>query len=138
MSFLFDTNACISYLNDYLSPIRRKLEGLSPNQIFVCSVVKAELFYGAMKSHNPKQTLLKQELFLNQFVSYPFDDKAAKIFGEIRAHLARLGTPIGPYDLQIAAIAIEHNVTLVTHNTDEFSRVPHLRFEDWEGLEQNS
>jgi len=60
MSFLFDTNACISYLNDYLSPIRRKLEQLSPNQIFVCSVVKAELFYGAMKSQNPEKTLVKQ------------------------------------------------------------------------------
>ena len=132
MNFLFDTNACISYLNDYLSPIRRKLEQLSPNQIFVCSVVKAELFYGAMKSKNPEKTLAKQEIFLNQFVSLPFDDKAAKIFGEIRAHLARLGTPIGPYDLQIAAIALAHNVTLVTHNTGEFSRVPNLRIEDWE------
>lgn len=77
MNFLFDTNACISYLNDYLSPIRRKLEQLLPNQIFVCSVVKAELFYGAMKSQNPEKTLAKQEIFLNQFVSLPFDDKAA-------------------------------------------------------------
>ncbi len=132
MNFLFDTNACISYLNNYLSPIRRKLEQLSPNQIFVCSVVKAELFYGAMKSQSPEKTLVKQELFLNQFVSLPFDDQAAKIFGEIRAYLARLGTPIGPYDLQIAAIALAHNVTLVTHNTGEFSRVPDLLIEDWE------
>lgn len=132
MSFLFDANTCISYLNDHLSPIRRKLEQLSPRQIFVCSVVKAELFYGAMKSQNPEQTLVKQEIFLNQFVSLPFDDKAAKIFGKIRAHLAHLGTPIGPYDLQIAAIALAHNVTLVTHNTREFSRVPNLRIEDWE------
>jgi len=81
MSFLLDTNCCISYLNNYLSPIRRKLEQLSPNQIFVCSVVKAELFYGAMKSKNPTQTLMKQELFLDKFVSLPFDDKAANIFG---------------------------------------------------------
>ena len=62
----------------------------------------------------------------------PFDDKAANIFGEIRAYLASLGKPIGPYDLQIAAIALAHNVTVVTHNTDEFSRVPNLRIEDWE------
>jgi tRNA(fMet)-specific endonuclease VapC len=95
-------------------------------------VVKAELFYGAMNSQNPAKTLALQEIFLNQFVSLPFDDRAAKIFGEIRAHLARLGTPIGPYDLQIAAIALANDVTLVTHNTREFSRVPHLRIEDWE------
>ncbi len=132
MSFLFDTNACIAYLNNHLSPIRRKLEQISSKQVFICSVVKAELFYGAMKSKNHAQTLAKQSVFLNQFVSLPFDDKAAKIFGEIRAHLARLGTPIGPYDLQIAAIALAHNVTLVTHNTREFSRVPNLQIEDWE------
>jgi tRNA(fMet)-specific endonuclease VapC len=137
MSFLFDANACISYLNNYLSPIRRKLEQVPPSQI--CSVVKAELFYGAMKSQNPAKTLALQEIFLNQFVSLPFDDRAAKIFGEIRAHLARLGTPIGPYDLQIAAIALANDVTLVTHNTREFSRVPHLRIEDWETeLDDNS
>jgi len=132
MNFLFDTNACIAYLNNYLSPIRRKLEQLSPSQVFVCSVVKAELFYGAMKSQNPAKTLAKQELFLNQFVSLPFDDEAAKIFGEIRAYLARLGKPIGPYDMQIAAIALAHNVILVTHNTREFSRIPDLQIEDWE------
>ncbi|EDN69897.1 virulence-associated protein [Beggiatoa sp. PS] len=93
---------------------------------------KAELFYGAMKSHNPAKTLAKQEVFLNQFVSLPFDDKAAKIFGEIRAYLTRIGKPIGPYDLQIAAIALAHNVILVTHNTREFSRIPDLQIEDWE------
>ena len=132
MNFLFDTNACIAYLNNYLSPIRRKLEQLSPNQIFVCSVVKAELFYGAMKSQNPAKTLAKQELFLNQFISLPFDDKAARIFGEIRTYLIHLGKPIGPYDLQIAAIALAHNIVLITHNTREFSRIPDLQIEDWE------
>jgi tRNA(fMet)-specific endonuclease VapC len=53
-------------------------------------------------------------------------------FGEIRAYLARLGKPIGPYDMQIAAIALAHNVILVTHNTREFSRIPDLQIEDWE------
>jgi tRNA(fMet)-specific endonuclease VapC len=54
------------------------------------------------------------------------------IFGDIRADLARKGTPIGPYDLQIAAIALANNLTLVTHNTGEFSRVPNLQLIDWE------
>ncbi len=53
-------------------------------------------------------------------------------FGEIRAHLSRQGMPIGPYDLQIAAIARANEFTLVTHNTREFSRVPGLILEDWE------
>jgi len=120
------------YLNNPVSPIRYKLERMSLNQVVVCSVVKAELFYGAMKSQYPVKTLAKQEIFLNRFVSLPFDDRAAQVFGEIRSYLAQLGKPIGPYDLQIAAIALVNQVTLVTHNTREFSRIPHLQIEDWE------
>jgi tRNA(fMet)-specific endonuclease VapC len=65
--------------------------------------------------------------------SFSFDGDAALHFGSIRAQLARQGTPIGPYDLQIAAIARTHGATLVTHNTGEFSRVSGLLLEDWEG-----
>ena len=71
-------------------------------------------------------------IFLKQFQSLPFDDDAALIFGEVRAQLARIGRPIGPYDLQIAAIVLQHKLTLVTHNMAEFSRVPDLSCEDWE------
>ncbi len=66
------------------------------------------------------------------FVSLFFDDVAATIYGRIRAELAASGTPIGPYDLQIAAIAMANNLILVTHNTKEFSRVNRLQIEDWE------
>ncbi len=106
MIYLLDTNACIVYLNRPMSGVRRRLITLSPQNIAVCSVVKAELFYGAMRSNNSARTLALQEVFLNNFVSLPFDDIAASIFGRIRAELAAIGTPIGPYDLQIAAIAI--------------------------------
>lgn len=70
----------------------------------VCSVVKAELFYGAMRSNNPTRTLERQQDFLDRFVSLSFGDEAALLFGQIRASLASAGTPIGAYDLQIAAI----------------------------------
>jgi len=59
-------------------------------------------------------------------------DQAAMIFGEIRSQLAFQGTPIGAYDLQIAAIALANNLILVTHNTREFSHIPQLQLEDWE------
>jgi tRNA(fMet)-specific endonuclease VapC len=95
-------------------------------------VVKAELFYGAAKSSNPAKVLAEQKKFLNQFTSLPFDDRAATEYGRIRAHLARRGTPIGPNDLLIAAIALANNATLVTHNTAEFNRVPGLTLTDWE------
>jgi tRNA(fMet)-specific endonuclease VapC len=130
--YLLDTNVCVRYLNGRSVAIRERLEATDADDIVVCSVVKAELFYGANRSNNPERTLANQQQFLNLFVSLPFDDEAATIYGKIRAHLATQGTPIGANDLQIAAIALVHNLILVTHNTGEFSRVPGLRWEDWE------
>jgi tRNA(fMet)-specific endonuclease VapC len=108
------------------------LESIAPDDIAVCSVVKAELFYGAMRSRNPDRNLALQQEFVNKFLSLPFDDSSAMIFGRIRSQLAAAGTPIGPYDLQIAAISLAHHCILVTHNTREFSRVDELQIDDWE------
>jgi tRNA(fMet)-specific endonuclease VapC len=85
-----------------------------------------------MKSQHPERSLLKQQHFLQRFISFPFDDPAAKVYGEIRASLEKAGTPIGPNDLMIAAIAIANRVTLVSHNTREFSRIDALNIVDWE------
>jgi tRNA(fMet)-specific endonuclease VapC len=134
MTYLLDTNTCIRYLNGRAPDVRRQLESLSPDQVYVCSVVKAELFYGAMKSSNASRSLAKQRAFLELFQSLPFDDTAAEIYGRARAALAIKGTPIGPNDLMIAAIA--HDLTLVTHNSREFSRIPDLNLEDWESTAQ--
>ena len=85
-----------------------------------------------MKSQNPRRTLARQQPFVNRFVSLPFDDQAAEIYGEIRADLEKMGQPIGPNDFLIAAIAVANDVTLVTHNTREFGRAKDLKLEDWE------
>ena len=130
--YLLDTNVCIRYLNGRSLSIRERLQATSADEIYVCSIVKAELFYGAMRSNNPERTLANQKRFINLFTSLPFDDDAALIYGNIRAYLAKQGTPIGSNDLQISAIALYHNLTLVTHNTREFSRIPDLHIEDWE------
>ena len=132
MTYLLDTNTCIRYLNGQSASVLRRLQSLPLTEVAVCSVVKAELYYGAMKSDNPNQTLAKQRMFLDAFASLPFDDRAAELYGRIRADLSRKGTPIGPYDLMIAAIALAHDAILVTHNVREFGRVEGLRFEDWE------
>ena len=132
MRYLLDTNVCVMYLNGRSESVRDRLLMTPIQDIVVCSVVKAELFYGAMKSNNPSRTLERQQQFLARFVSLPFCDEAAIIFGEVRAVLASAGTPIGPCDLQIAAIAMANDLTLVTHNMGEFSRVSGLRFEDWQ------
>ncbi|BDI19329.1 nucleic acid-binding protein [Nostoc cf. commune SO-36] len=132
MKFLLDTNTCIIYMRGKNSTLKQKLESTATKDIAVCSVVKAELFYGAMKSANPVRNLTLQQEFLAQFISLTFDDLAAMRFGTIRSQLEALGTPIGAYDLQIAAIALTNNLTLVTHNTREFKRVNNLLTEDWE------
>lgn len=132
MTYLLDTNTCIKYLNGKSENIRQHLEALQPQDIVLCSVVKAELFYGAMKSANPQKNLAKLQLFVDRLASFPFDDEAAEVYGRIRADLEKLGTPIGPNDLLIAAIGVANEVTVVTHNTREFSRVAGLKLEDWE------
>ena len=98
----------------------------------LCSVVKAELLYGASKSQVGEATRLKLELFFSGFRSAPFDDLAAAAYGGIRAELERRGTPIGPNDLMIAAIALASRATLVTHNLREFQRIAGLTLVDWE------
>lgn len=132
LKYLLDTNACIRYITGRSVSLRDKLLAMSEAEIAVYSVVKAEMFYGSMKSQNPNKSLKEQNEFLEQFQSLPFDDEAALIFGELRADLAKKGTPIGAYDLQIAAIALANDLTLITHNTSEFSRIGNLKIEDWE------
>lgn len=137
MIYLLDTNTYIVYLKGKNIYLKQKLDEIPPSDIAVCSVVKGELFYGANRSANPERNLNIQQKFLNQFVSLPFDDQSALIFGNIRAQLATLGTPIGAYDLQIAAIALANNLILITHNTREFQRIQGLKLEDWE-IEYNN
>jgi tRNA(fMet)-specific endonuclease VapC len=132
MRYLLDTNTCIRYLNQRSVSIIRKMSSLVPSDIVVCSIVKAELFTGSAKSQAPQQTLARQQIFLNGFVSLPFDDHAAMTYSLIRASLEKAGTPIGPLDMMIAAIALTHDLTLITHNTAEFSRITNLKIEDWE------
>ncbi len=132
MKFLLDTNTCIIYMRGKNTTLKQKLESTATKDIAVCSIVKAELFYGAMKSANPERNLTLQQEFLAQFTSLPFDDLATMTFGMVRSQLEALGTPIGAYDLQIAAIALTNKLTLVTHNTREFKRVDNLLIEDWE------
>jgi tRNA(fMet)-specific endonuclease VapC len=132
MTYLLDTNFCIQYLNGRSENVRRRLESERSENIVLCSVVKAELLFGAVKSTRPTENLDRLRFFFRRFSSLPFDDMAAETYGEIRARLERAGRLIGSNDLLIAAIALSQGVTLVTNNTREFRRVDGLRLEDWE------
>ena len=101
----------------------------------VCSVVKAELLFGARRSQRVEENLLRYRKFLDPLHSFPFDDDCAEEYSRIRSELSCKGNLIGPNDLLIASIAVAHDATLVTNNTKEFSRVRNLRLEDWQERE---
>lgn len=130
--WLLDTNVWVRHLNPTPSLVKEQLHQQRSQTIWFCDIVKAELYYGAYKSSRQDQNLVLLDKLFGKFQSLVFDGHAAKLFGQIRADLQRQGLPIGPYDLQIAAIAIANDLTLVTHNTREFSRVKGLRLVDWE------
>lgn len=133
MIYLLDTNVCVSYLRGKDSVnIEARFDAVNPGDVALCSVVKAELLFGAERSQQPRENHAQLHRFFSAFPSLPFDDQAAPAYGTLRASLERSGKPIGPNDLMIAAIALASGLILVTHNTAEFSRVPDLQVEDWQ------
>ena len=127
--FLLDTNAVITLLNNNDSLLARTVRQHHPSEFYISSIVSHELFYGAFKS---KRNAHNVNLVTNlQFEVLEFDKEDAKSSGEIRAQLALIGAPIGPYDVLIAGQAKARNLILITHNVGEFSRVDGLCVEDW-------
>ena len=129
--FLLDTNACIHLLNGSSAPLAERFRAETPATLRLCSVVKAELLFGARNSRRVAENLERLERFFAALASLSFDDDCAGEYGLLRADLARAGTPIGANDLMIAAIARHHDVTVVTSDAEEFRRVPGLRVADW-------
>ena len=130
--YLLDTSACIRVLNGTSAPLIARLRSHAPSDLRVSSVTRAELLYGARRSARVAENLRLLTGFFAPLVSLPFDDACAEEYGALRATLAAAGRPIGPNDLLIAATALAHDLTLVTHNLREFSRIAGLKIEDWE------
>jgi tRNA(fMet)-specific endonuclease VapC len=132
MIFLPDTNACITLLRRRDDRLIARWKSVKATDIVLCSIIVYELRYGAQRSSDPVGEHSKLDLFLSPFASLPFDDQCAQRCAELRANLERAGRVIGPHDLQIAAVALQHGLTLVTHNSQEFSRIGELKLDDWE------
>ena len=131
MRYLLDTSICATYLNGKSLAVRDRLLSISADEAVICATVKSELYYGAMLSSHPTQTLERQQNFLDRFASLPFDDEAALACGQMRAYLANEGFTVGSRDLQIAAIALVKHLTLVTHDVEKFEPIWGLQVEDW-------
>jgi len=130
--YLLDTNTCIQLLTGRSPSVTKRFLACHPSQTKLCSIVIAELIYGAYHSQNVEQNLLLLEKFCEPLESLVFDDNCANYYGILREELTKKGQLIGANDMFIAAIALANQAILVTHNVKEFSRISTLRFEDWE------
>ena len=130
MSWLLDTNVCIAWLKRDAS-VRERVVARPKSDVAICSVVKAELWYGARKSQRVAENLELLSRFTSELESWPFDDQAAEIYGQVRAQAEVIRQPIGPHDLLIASIALSRDATLATRNDRELRRIAGLRVERW-------
>jgi tRNA(fMet)-specific endonuclease VapC len=130
MRYMLDTDICIYAINERPAGVLQALRDHEAAGLGMSAVTAAELFYGVARTGS-ERNLRALRQFLAPLEIAPFDQQAAEVCGSLRAWLAAQGTPIGPYDTQIAAHAHAIGVTLVTNNTREFSRVPGLRVENW-------
>ena len=132
MKYLLDTDICIYIINEKPQKILRRFEQYPVHEFGVSSITQAELQYGVAKSTHKKKNQRALNEFLLPLTILPFHgDKLVTCYGDIRARLESKGKTIGPLDMLIAAHALSLDVTLITHNTREFSQVSNLKYEDW-------
>jgi tRNA(fMet)-specific endonuclease VapC len=133
MKWMLDTDTCIAIIKRKPESALKKLRGKSIGQVGISSITLGELSFGAAKSNRREQANSALAEFLLALEVAPFEAEAASGYGDVRASLAKRGTPIGPLDTLIGAHALAVDAILVTHNTREFSRIEGLRLEDWVG-----
>lgn len=130
LRYLLDSDVVIRFLNGTSPSVREWLLARKEGEASLCSVVKAELLYGARSSEHVDDNLARLDQLFDAYGSLPFDDAAAAHYGVIRSQLRRAGTPIGANDMMIAAIALAEDLTVATGNGREYRRVPGLRVAD--------
>ena len=131
MLYLLDSNVWIEILKAKNRQILDRFTRTPVSDRATCSPVRAELMHGAEKYETGNRRKATVAEALGKVVSLPFDDLCADRYATIRHDLERRSCVIGPMDLQIAAIALAHDLTVITGNTEEFRRVHELKVEDW-------
>ena len=130
IELMLDTDTCIYVMQHRNAELRGKLEAKA-GRLCISSISLAELYYGAEKSARQRGNMETIENFVARLEVLPFSIKAARHFGELRNHLRRMGTPVGPLDMLIGAHARSEALILVTNNRREFDRMPDLQVENW-------
>lgn len=129
--YILDTNICIYAIKGMFPKIKDRLLEIHPDSIKISSVTEYELAYGVAKSKWGEKSRNAMQMFISSFEVLPFDATDSLYAGLLRAELERKGTPIGSYDIMIAAQCLSRGLTLITHNVKEFQRVPNITIEDW-------
>ncbi len=131
MAYLLDT-CILSHFFRKEGNVIKNLQNHQPNQIKITSITVLEIEYGLNLNPSLKKRLLPLwENFIGQIETLSFKNEDALKAANVRAHLKKLGTPIGSYDLLIGSIALAQNLTMVTTNMKEFERIPDLKIENW-------
>jgi tRNA(fMet)-specific endonuclease VapC len=129
--YLLDTNTCIFLKNKKPEHVLGRLRSAIEDGVYLSSISVAEMQFGVYSSQHIEKNRIALIEFLAPFEILDFNDDDAEEFGKLRSDLKLRGKLIGPYDMLIAAQALARDLILVTNNTDEFSRVPGLKVEDW-------
>ncbi len=128
--YALDTNTLIYFFKG-MGQVAEHLLATPPRETAIPAVVVFELEVGIAKSAAPEKRRRQLDQLLGAATVLPFGHQEARTAASIRAELERSGQPIGPFDTLIAGTALTHGATLVTHDVDEFGRVPSLRVVDW-------
>lgn len=130
LTHVLDTDICIGIMNGVLPSLNRRMN-IHASRLSISAITYGELQWGAQNSGKPTKNFAALRDFVSRLVILEFGPPAAVEFGSIRHALEKIGKPIGPYDLLIAAQACAEGLTLVTNNEREFKRVPGLKIENW-------
>jgi tRNA(fMet)-specific endonuclease VapC len=122
---------CIYLIKKRPQNVFEKFRTLDVGDVCISSITLSELMYGVQKSQHQQKNKAALEEFLSPIKTLPFDEDAAVCYGEVRASLEKNGMTIGSLDMMIASHAKALNAIIVTNNTKEFSRVVHLKVENW-------
>jgi len=131
MKYMLDTNICIYLIKQKPEKVLRRFNNHSMGDIGISSITLAELRFGVEKSQQIQNNRQALEEFILPLEIADFDEKAATMYGTVRAALEKAGTPVGSMDMLIGAHALSLNLTLVTNNVREFKQIHNLKVVDW-------
>ncbi len=133
--YLFDTDTLSNIVKKTpSSKLLKKLGNLPPDCQFTTSINVAEIYYGAHRSPHKDRIIqaFREKVFPNLNI-LPFDEESARFYGELKAKLEKKGISRSEPDLRIAAVALQHGLTVITGNTEHFKNIPKLKIDNWMG-----